>query len=41
VAITGATKPAQAEQSAGAMDIRLSKKELARIDELSRSAGGK
>jgi aryl-alcohol dehydrogenase-like predicted oxidoreductase len=41
VAITGATKPAQAEQSAGAMGIRLSEMELARIDELSRSTGGK
>ena len=41
VAIAGATKPAQAEQSAGAMGIRLSQKELARIDELSWSVGGK
>jgi len=41
VAIPGATKPAQAEQSAGAMDITLSTKELARLDELSRSVTGK
>ena len=41
VAIAGATKPSQAEQSAGAMGIRLSHKELTRIDEISRSVGGK
>jgi aryl-alcohol dehydrogenase-like predicted oxidoreductase len=35
VAIPGASRPAQAEQSAGAMGLRLSEKELARIDELS------
>jgi aryl-alcohol dehydrogenase-like predicted oxidoreductase len=39
VAIPGATKPAQATQSAGAMGFSLSPKELARLDELSRSAG--
>jgi aryl-alcohol dehydrogenase-like predicted oxidoreductase len=39
VAIPGATRPEQAEQSAGAMGIRLTEKELARIDELSRAAG--
>jgi aryl-alcohol dehydrogenase-like predicted oxidoreductase len=37
VAIPGATKPGQAEQSAGSMAVRLSDKELARIDELSRA----
>jgi aryl-alcohol dehydrogenase-like predicted oxidoreductase len=37
VAIPGSTKPAQAEQSAGALGIRLSQKELSRLDELSRS----
>jgi len=36
VAIPGASKPRQAEQSAAAMDIRLSATELARIDEASR-----
>jgi aryl-alcohol dehydrogenase-like predicted oxidoreductase len=41
VAIAGATTPAQAEQNAAAMGIRLSQKELARIDEISRSVGGK
>jgi aryl-alcohol dehydrogenase-like predicted oxidoreductase len=39
VAIPGATKVEQAEQSAGSMAVRLSEKELARIDELSRMAG--
>lgn len=39
VAIPGATKAAQAEQSAGSMAVRLTEKELARIDELSRAAG--
>lgn len=39
VAIPGATKAAQAEQSAGAKGVRLTEKELARIDELSRAAG--
>jgi aryl-alcohol dehydrogenase-like predicted oxidoreductase len=39
VAIPGATKPAQAEQGAGAMGFTLSTKELARLDELSRRAG--
>jgi aryl-alcohol dehydrogenase-like predicted oxidoreductase len=39
VAIPGATKTAQAEQSAGSMAVRLAEKELARIDELSRAAG--
>jgi aryl-alcohol dehydrogenase-like predicted oxidoreductase len=38
VAIPGATRPAQAEQSAGALAIRLSSAELARIDEKSRAA---
>jgi aryl-alcohol dehydrogenase-like predicted oxidoreductase len=41
VAIPGATKPGQAEQSAGSMAVRLTDKELARIDELSRAVGGK
>jgi aryl-alcohol dehydrogenase-like predicted oxidoreductase len=41
VAIPGATKPAQAEQSAGSMDIRLSEKELSRLDELSRRVSAK
>jgi aryl-alcohol dehydrogenase-like predicted oxidoreductase len=36
VAIPGASKPRQAEESAGAMSFRLLDKELARIDELSR-----
>jgi len=39
VAIPGATKPGQAEQSAGSMAVKLSDKELARIDELSRTVG--
>jgi aryl-alcohol dehydrogenase-like predicted oxidoreductase len=39
VAIPGATKKAQAEQSAGAMGFLLSPAELSRIDELSRAAG--
>jgi aryl-alcohol dehydrogenase-like predicted oxidoreductase len=39
VAIPGATKPGQAEQSAGSMGVKLSDKELARIDELSRAPG--
>ncbi|MGD0724907.1 MAG: aldo/keto reductase [Spirochaetia bacterium] len=39
VAIPGATKAAQAEQSAGSMGVRLTDKELAKIDELSRAAG--
>jgi aryl-alcohol dehydrogenase-like predicted oxidoreductase len=39
VAIPGATKTAQAEQSAASMGVRLTDKELARIDELSRDAG--
>jgi len=41
VAIPGATKPGQAEQSAGSMAVRLTDKELARIDELSRAVSGK
>jgi aryl-alcohol dehydrogenase-like predicted oxidoreductase len=39
VAIPGASKPHQAEQSAAAMNLHLTDKELARIDELSRKAG--
>ena len=39
VAIPGATKPGQAEQSAGSMAVKLSDKELARIDELARTVG--
>ncbi len=38
VAIPGATKKAQAEQSAGAMAFALTDKELSRIDELSKAA---
>jgi len=38
VAIPSATKAARAEQSAGSMAVRLTEKELARIDELSRAA---
>jgi aryl-alcohol dehydrogenase-like predicted oxidoreductase len=41
VAIPGATKKAQAEQSAGAVGFKLSKTELARIDELSRKSAGR
>ena len=41
VAIPGATKPGQAEQSAGSMAVRLSDKELARIDELSRAVSNR
>jgi aryl-alcohol dehydrogenase-like predicted oxidoreductase len=41
VAIPGASRPAQAEQSAGAMDVNLSTKELARLDELSHRVTGK
>ncbi|MEU6643900.1 aldo/keto reductase [Saccharomonospora sp. NPDC046836] len=36
VAIPGASKPRHAEESAGAMQIRLTSKELDRVDELSR-----
>jgi aryl-alcohol dehydrogenase-like predicted oxidoreductase len=36
VAIPGATRPGQAEESAGAMGVKLSEKELTRIEELSR-----
>lgn len=39
VAIPGATKTAQAEQGAASMAVRLTEKELARIDELSLAAG--
>jgi aryl-alcohol dehydrogenase-like predicted oxidoreductase len=38
-AIPGATRPGQAAESGDAMAIRLSEKEMARIDELSRAAG--
>jgi aryl-alcohol dehydrogenase-like predicted oxidoreductase len=38
VAIPGASRPAQAEESAAAMGLRLSDKERARMDELSRAA---
>jgi aryl-alcohol dehydrogenase-like predicted oxidoreductase len=38
VAIPGATKVRQAEESAGAMRFRLSEEEMARLDELSRAA---
>lgn len=38
VAIPGASRAAQAAQSAAAMEFRLSEKERSRIDELSRSA---
>jgi aryl-alcohol dehydrogenase-like predicted oxidoreductase len=37
VAIPGASRPSQAEQSAAAMGFRLTEKELARLDELSRA----
>ena len=37
VAIPGASRPAQAEQAAGAGDLRLSERERSRIDELSRA----
>jgi len=36
VAIPGATKVEHAEQSAGAMKFKLSEKEIARLDELSK-----
>jgi len=39
VAIPGASRPAQAEQSAGALAIKLSTAEMARIDEKSRAVG--
>lgn len=39
VAIPGASKPRQAAESAAAMDIRLTRRELDRLDELSRRAG--
>ena len=39
VAIPGASKPRQAEESAGAMNLRLTDKELARLDEASRRSG--
>ena len=38
VAIPGASRPSQAEQNASSMAIRLTDKELARMDELSRAA---
>jgi aryl-alcohol dehydrogenase-like predicted oxidoreductase len=41
VAIPGATKPGQAEQSAGSMAVRLSDKELSRMDELSREVSAR
>ena len=37
IAIPGATRPAQAEQSAGAMGFRLTAAQLARLDEVSRA----
>jgi aryl-alcohol dehydrogenase-like predicted oxidoreductase len=37
VAIPGASRPAQAEQAAAAVDLRLSAPELSRIDQISRS----
>ena len=37
IAIPGATKPAQAEQSAAAMQFRLTSAELSRLDEVSRA----
>jgi aryl-alcohol dehydrogenase-like predicted oxidoreductase len=40
VAIPAATKVSQAEQNAGAMRLRLTEEELARLDALSRPAGG-
>jgi aryl-alcohol dehydrogenase-like predicted oxidoreductase len=39
VAIPGASKPRQAQESAGAMSLRLTGKELARLDEASRRVG--
>jgi len=36
VAIPGASRPEQAEENAGALDLTLSGKDLKRIDELSR-----
>ena len=39
VAIPGASKPAQAAEAAGAMDLALTPAEVARIDELSRRVG--
>jgi aryl-alcohol dehydrogenase-like predicted oxidoreductase len=36
LAIPGASKPLQAEESAGAMAFRLNAKELRRLDEVSR-----
>jgi aryl-alcohol dehydrogenase-like predicted oxidoreductase len=41
VAIPGATKPTQAEQSAAALALRLSPKELERLDEVSRKVSKK
>jgi aryl-alcohol dehydrogenase-like predicted oxidoreductase len=41
VAIPGASKPRHAEESAGAMALRLTQKELSRIDELSGRLDGK
>jgi aryl-alcohol dehydrogenase-like predicted oxidoreductase len=38
VAIPGATRSAQASENAGAMELSLTDRELARIDELSRAA---
>ncbi len=38
VAIPGATRPAQAQESGAAMALKLSTKEMVRVDELSRSA---
>ncbi len=40
VAIPGATKSRQAEESAGAMKFRLSEEEMGRLDDLSREAHG-
>jgi aryl-alcohol dehydrogenase-like predicted oxidoreductase len=39
VAIPGASRPAHARDSAAAMDLRLTGRELARLDEVSRTAG--
>jgi aryl-alcohol dehydrogenase-like predicted oxidoreductase len=39
VAIPGASRPSQAEESGGAIGLRLSPAELSKIDELSRAAG--
>lgn len=39
VAIPGASKPSQAEESAGALNLRLTNKELTRLDDLSRQCG--